>query len=239
MSSMGRSSELAYHSDLPLPVDIRPMRSARCMRLRFDERRGILKLTCPSRTSRRAALAWAAEQRLWVEQQMERIPPPESFTPGALIPIEGQDVRLEWIDGAPRKPRLTAGVLSCGGPESSFPGRIAKYLKDIARERLCAETAEVAESAGLTVRSIAVGDAQTRWGSCSSSGRIRYNWRLVLAPPETRRYVVAHEVAHLVHMNHGREFKALERQLFGGDCSEARALLRRIGPRLHRLGLGS
>jgi len=59
---------------------------------------------------------------------------------------------------------------------------------------------------------------------------------LILAPPEVRRHVVSHEVAHLVHLNHGPEFKALEARLFGPGLSEAKAALRRVGPRLRRLG---
>jgi len=63
------------------------------------------------------------------------------------------------------------------------------------------------------------------------------SWRLILAPLEVRRYVAAHEVAHLVHLNHGPEFKALEVSLFGPDVSLAKAQLRSIGPRLRRIGL--
>jgi predicted metal-dependent hydrolase len=237
--SNARSSTLAYHDALPLPVDIRPLKTARSMRLRLDERRGVLKLTCPARTSRRAALAWAAEQHLWVEQQLRRSLPAEPFEPGARIPIEGQDVLLEWSEAAPRSPRLAGSVLTCGGPRSAFARRIERFLRARATERLSKETAEISALAGVSPRSVSIGDAQTRWGSCSSSGRIRYSWRLILAPPEARRYVVAHEVAHLVHMNHGVEFRRLEGQLFGGDCTPARSLLRLVGPRLHRLGLGS
>ena len=61
-------------------------------------------------------------------------------------------------------------------------------------------------------------------------------WRLVLAPPDVRRWVVAHEVAHRVHMNHGPAFKALESELFEGDADGARLLLRRVGPGLRRIG---
>jgi len=100
------------------------------------------------------------------------------------------------------------------------------------------EVAEFARAAGCTARDVGVGDAGTRWGSCSSDGRIRLSWRLILAPPKVRRYVVAHEVAHLVHLNHGPEFKALEARLLGPGVSEAKALLRRTGPRLRRLGRG-
>jgi predicted metal-dependent hydrolase len=90
----------------------------------------------------------------------------------------------------------------------------------------------------VTVRSVSIGDADTRWGSCSSAGRIRYNWRLILAPPAARQYVVAHEVAHIRHLDHGPRFKALERELFGADADAARLLLRRVGSRLKRIGRG-
>ena len=114
--------------------------------------------------------------------------------------------------------------------------RIETWLKRRALDLLSAETAQAAERAGVTLRSVSVGDAGTRWGSCSSSGRIRYSWRLILAPPELRRYVVAHEVAPLVHMDHGPKFTALERRLFEGDADAARLLLRRVGGRLKRIG---
>jgi hypothetical protein len=100
------------------------------------------------------------------------------------------------------------------------------------------DIAEFAALAEATPRSVSIGDAATRWGSCSSRGAIRMSWRLILAPPEVRRYVAAHEVAHLVQLNHGPEFKALEARLFGPGVSAAKASLRRIGPRLRRLGLG-
>jgi predicted metal-dependent hydrolase len=102
---------------------------------------------------------------------------------------------------------------------------------------LSEETAEAGRRAGLRAVTVRIGDARTRWGSCSSKGAIRYSWRLVLAPPQVRRYVVAHEVAHLKHLNHGREFKALERELFGGDVRAAEALLRQWSPRLRRIAV--
>ena len=83
---------------------------------------------------------------------------------------------------------------------------------------------------------VSVGDAGSRWGSCSSQGRIRLSWRLIFAPPEVRRFVVAHEVAHLVHLDHSAGFKALEARLYGPGLAKAKAELRRLGPRLRRIG---
>ena len=235
MWSSARSSPLA-ETGLPVPIEIRPMRSARRLRLRFDEAQGVLKLTCPWRTSRRVALAWALDQKDWIDAQLSRALPPEPLSPGATLPVEGVDVRLAWSAQAPRSPWLDGGELRCGGPESAFPGRIERFLKRRALDVMSGEVAEYAAVAGATARSGSVGDAGSRWGSCSSQGKIRLSWRLILAPPNVRRFVVAHEVAHLVHLHHGPEFKALEAQLFGPGLAQAKAELRRIGPRLRRIG---
>lgn len=236
--SIVSSKVIATHPDLPLPVLLCAIRTARRMRLRLDERGRLIKVTYPRRVRASAALAWAASQKAWVEQQMGRALPAEPFVDGAVIPLEGDEVELRWVEGAPRVPRLSDGILACGGPVEGFSRRIELFLKRRALDRLSAETAALAGQAGCQPAAVSVGDATTRWGSCGSSGRIRYNWRLILAPPEARRYVIAHEVAHLKHMNHGREFRVLERALFGGDTAAAEALLRSAGPRLRRIGIG-
>src|SRR4029079_17799708 len=114
---------------LPAPIEIRRLRNARRLRLRFDEANGTLKLTCPWRTSRRTALAWAVDQRDWIETQLARAEPGEPFEPGATIPLEGEDVRLVWDPASPRSPALANGELRCGGPEAGFGRRIELFLK--------------------------------------------------------------------------------------------------------------
>lgn len=237
MWSNGRS-EAALLAALPGPVEIRPVRSARRLRLRFDEATGTFRLTCPSRMSRRSALAWAADQREWMTAQLSRALPAIPFAPGAAIPLEGRDVRILWSESAPRTPTLVGDVLRCGGPEAAVAKRIEAFLKRMALDVMSREVAHYAALAGVSARSVSVGDAGSRWGSCSSQGRIRLSWRLILAPPQVRRYVVAHEVAHLVHLDHGAEFKGLEARLFGVGLSEAKSELRALGPRLRRLGRG-
>ena len=229
-------SEAALEAALPAPIDIRPMRSARRLRLRFDEARGTFKLTCPWRTSRRTALAWALDQREWIEAQLARAEAGEPFVSGAIIPLEGKEVRVLWDPAGPRTPTLENEELLVGGPEAGVGRRVELFLKHRALDVMSREVADYVARAGVTATSVSVGDAGTRWGSCSSRGRIRLSWRLILAPPEVRRYVVAHEVAHLVHLDHSIKFKALEARLYGPGLSEAKASLRRLGPRLRRFG---
>lgn len=235
MWSTGRS-EAALEAALPAPIEIRPLRSAKRLRLKFDEASGTLKLTCPWRTNRRAALAWALDQRDWIEAQLARAEPAEPFEQDAVIPLEGEDVRIVWDPSAPRTPLLANDQLRLGGSEAGIARRIELFLKRRALDVMSREVAEYTKSAGVAASSVSVGDAGSRWGSCSSQGRIRLSWRLILAPPDVRRYVVAHEVAHLVHMDHSAKFKALEARLYGEGLSEAKTALRRIGPRLRRIG---
>lgn len=238
MWSSVASRRLETHPDLPLPVLLCPIRRARRMRLRIDDREKVLKLTHPKGVRPAAALAWAATHKAWVEEQLEKTLEPVPFVPGAVIPIEGRDVELAWSEAGPRQPGLEGDRLVCGGPQSAFARRIHDFLKRRALDALSSETAEIAARAGVRPVAVSVGDARTRWGSCSSDGRIRYSWRLILADPQVRRYVVAHEVAHLKHLDHGPDFKAAERELFGGDVRQAQRLLRSAGPGLRRVGLG-
>ena len=231
------SDRLEQHPDLPLPILLAPLRTARRMRLRVDTKRQLLKITYPRGLARKTVLGWAVEQKHWVAEQISAAPGAEPFVPGAMVPLMGDEVELSWSRSAPRTPELRGGQLIVGGPEAGFSRRVETFLKQLALRTLTDETVEVARLAGLDVASVSVGDATTRWGSCSSTRRIRYSWRLILAPPEARRFVVAHEVAHLKELNHGARFKALERQLFGGDVTAARASLRLDGPRLKRIGL--
>lgn len=231
-------SEALLEAGLPVPIEIRPIRGAKRLRLRFDETSGTLKLTCPMRTSRRAALAWALDQRQWIEAQLARALPAEPFEAGAVIPVEGVDTLIVWSEHEPRTPRLMNGELRFGGLPMGLARRVEAFLKRQAIATMSREVAEFASAAGASATSVSVGDAGTRWGSCSSQGRIRLSWRLILAPPQARRYVVAHEVAHLKHLNHGSDFKALEARLFGPGLAEAKASLSKVGPRLRRLGRG-
>jgi predicted metal-dependent hydrolase len=153
-----------------------------------------------------------------------------------LIPIEGRETRIVWDERLPRTPVLVADELCCGGPESGLARRIESFLRGLALERMSVEVAEYSAAAGVSASGVSVGDPASRWGSCSSRGKIRLSWRLILAPASVRRYVVAHEVAHLKHLNHGPAFKALEAKLFGTGLSQAKAVLCREGPRLRRIG---
>ncbi|THD36294.1 MAG: M48 family peptidase [Sphingomonas sp.] len=209
------------------------------MRLSVDAASGRVRLTLPPRASLKRAMAWADEHRGWIEAQRVRLPEARPFAPGATIPVEGEEVAIDWSPERSRAIRIETGRLICGGPIEGLSRRIESWLKRRALALLSDETAEYAAKAGVTITRVSVADAKARWGSCASTGAIRYNWRLICAPPHVRRATVAHEVAHRLHMDHSPAFYAALRELYAADPAPARAWLKRHGASLHWLGRDS
>ena len=154
--------------------------------------------------------------------------------PGASLPFRGTLRQVDWTPVAPRAIRLDDMVLRVGGAAESVGRRIERWLKAEALDLMERESREIAGAAGLIVGRVGVGDPRSRWGSCTHDGDLRYSWRLVMAPDHVRRATVAHEVAHLRHMDHSAAFHALVDELHDGDVAAARGWLRREGRALHR-----
>lgn len=217
-----------------VPVRIRRSARAKAYRLSLDHARGELRLSLPTRANLKRALVWAQEHEGWVRSQMARQPAVVILGDGIAFPLEGREVRICWIEGVSRTIRLEGDRLLLGGAAESVGPRVLRWLKMRARAVLETESHEMARDNGLIVASVGIGDPRSRWASCASSGAIRYSWRLILCPPEVRRATVAHELAHLLHMDHSPAFHAAHKRILGGDPRPARAWLRAHGTALHR-----
>ena len=209
---------------------------ARRARLSVDSTTGRVRLVLPTCAPLKKALAWAEDKADWIAGQRARLPEARPFVPGAQIPFGDAVLTIAWSEAAPRTVKREGDILHCGGTLDGLSRRIANWLKREALRVLSAETAEFAARAGVTVTKVAVGDPRTRWGSCASSGTIRYSWRLILMPDFVRRSTVAHEVAHRVHMNHSVHFYRVVELLDERDPDESRRWLRTNGAALHWFG---
>ena len=212
---------------------------ARTLKLSLDPVTGRARLTIPRRAALAPALAWAEGKRDWLAAQRAALPEPRPFEPGAVLPVAGEALTISWCPGPRHTLSRKGDQLTAQGDPETLPRRVEAWLRREALALLSRETAEYAALAGVKVTRVAVGDARGRWGSCASSGAIRYSWRLLLAPAFVRRATVAHEVAHRVHMHHGPAFHALVAELYGEDPAPARAWLRRHGAQLHWYGRSS
>ena len=217
------------------PLIIKRMAQARRMRLSVDPRDGGVRLVMPVRASIRAALKWVEEHRGWIEQALEALPDAQPIAHGTVIEVGGEALTIEIGDGVRGVKRVGARLL-VAPPTDLLTARVVRWLRKQALDRLDAETRRVAALAGVSIAKVSIGDPHARWGSCSSSGDIRYSWRLILAPPAVLEATVAHEVAHRLHMDHSPDFHAAVRRLLGRDPRAERAWLRAHGRELYWLG---
>lgn len=217
-------------------LQVRRSPRARAMRLSVDPRDGAVKLTLPQRSALREALKWVETKRGWIEAQLAALPAATPLAPGAIIPFEGKPLTLAWVPDQGRKVRIEQDRLLVGGPEAHLAARTLRWLKGEALDRLEDETRFLGAKAGVTIGRVGIGDTKSRWGSCTSTGDIRYSWRLILAPAEVRIATVAHEVAHRLHMHHGPEFHRAVADLLGHDPKKERIWLKTHGHTLHAIG---
>jgi predicted metal-dependent hydrolase len=217
-------------------LTVRRSALARRMRLAVDPRDGAVKLTLPRRAALGPALKWAESQRGWIEQALAKLPAAEGIRPGSVIPFQGEPLLVDWRPEGSRIVRRTDDRLIVGGPEEMVPARVLRWLRAEAARVLDAETRAIAARAGVTIGRVRVGDPRSRWGSCSAGGDIAYSWRLILMPPAVRAAIVAHEVAHRLHMHHGPEFHAAVEQLLGHAPTAERAWLKAHGAAMQRVG---
>jgi predicted metal-dependent hydrolase len=220
-------------------IDIVRHPTARRVKLAFDPASGRVRLTIPKRASATKALAWAADYGDWIAAQRARLPQARPFEPGAAVPFGDATLTIDWRPGASRIVRREGDVLILSGPCETVARRVEAWLRREALRLLEADTAHYAALADVTIDKVAIGDPRGRWGSCTSSGAIRYSWRLVLAPEAVRRATAAHEVAHRVHMDHSPPFHALVAKLYGSDPTPHRQWLRANGVSLHWYGRSS
>ena len=102
---------------------------------------------------------------------------------------------------------------------------------EAAKEYIPQRVSYYASRMGVTYGRITIREQKTRWGSCSSKGNLNFNWKLMLMPQEVLDYVIVHELAHRLEMNHSAGFwKIVEREL--PDYKERRSLLRKYGETL-------
>ena len=213
-------------------VRLRVSPRARRLALRVDAAAREVELVLPKGVSRARGLAFLAERRGWVLSRLEALPERVPFVEGAVVPLLGAPHRIV-VETDPAAPPVAIRdrEIRVRGAPAHLARRVRDHLVQMARAEFGRRARPLALSIGRQVARIGVRDGKSRWGSCSSKGNLSFSWRLVLAPESVLAYVVAHEVAHLAEMNHGRRFWQIVERLSPGSAA-ARTWLRRNRSRL-------
>jgi predicted metal-dependent hydrolase len=222
-------------------VRLRRHRQARRYTLRIAAATREVILTIPPRGTLKEAREFAQKHGGWIAARLGRLPEAVRFAHGMVVPLRGVAHRIEHRRGARGTVWTEIGedrerLLCVAGEAPHVDRRIADYLRRQAKSDLEVASLRHAATLGVRISRVAVRDQASRWGSCSTTGVLSYSWRLILAPSFVLNYLAAHEVAHLVEMNHSAKFWRLVRRLCP-DHERAKVWLDVHGSDLHRYGL--
>jgi hypothetical protein len=222
-------------------VRLRRHRQARRYTLRIDAPTREVVLTMPPRGSVKEAKEFAQKHGGWIAARLKRLPEAAPFAHGVEVPLRGEPHRIVhrrgergtvWTETDGSGQRL----LCVAGEPPHVDRRISDFLKREAQRDLDAASRGYAAQIGVSIKRICVRDQSSRWGSCSNTGVLSFSWRLILAPPFVLDYLAAHEVSHLVELNHSPRFWRLVKRLYP-QLERAKVWLDANGTDLHRYGL--
>ena len=194
-----------YSEALGFEIKIVKSATAKKLNLRIDERHRIPILTIPRFCSNRKALNFVEQHRDWIKNTLARLPQHQSFSNGSKISIAGQNYTI-LHNPSQHGIKLENNRLLIGGTPEFLHRRVCDFLKKYATTYLHNLSVSIAAKIGHHVHKVTVKETKSRWGSCSSKNNINYNWRIIMAPEFVINYLVSHEVSHLQHPNHSKEF---------------------------------
>lgn len=211
-------------TDIEIVPRVQPR--ARRVSLKVDAAAGRIELVIPPRASFKAARAFAEAQEGWIRGRLAALPARVPFADGAVIPFRGGDLTIRHRPGARGTAWIEGAELLVAGTAPHMARRVRDFLIAEARRALGDKARALAARVERRVARVTIRDTRTRWGSCSPDGRLAFSWRLIMTPPEVIDYIVAHEVAHLVHLHHGPRFWRLVEELMPGARQWRRWLIR-------------
>jgi predicted metal-dependent hydrolase len=187
---------------------VRRSERARRIRVTVDPTRGV-EVVLPRRAAEREAAAAIRELRPWIERRVQELGAARAAIAarGDAVPYLGQLLHVRGEPGRTRVHRREYELLAPVG-EARAPA-IERWYRRAARQEIAPRLAEACALAGTSYTKLTIRGQRTRWASCSRTGAMSFNWRLLLAPEPVLDYVVWHEVCHLEVLDHSPRFWAL------------------------------
>ena len=192
--------------ELGFDIKVVPSRSFRRLVLRIDRKERIPVLSVPKFCTRRKAINFVNDHLGWIMTELAKLPQMKKFENGDKFLLFGKMVEISHQEKARCGVRLEGDKLLVSGGAEFLHRRVKDYIKKEAQKIFYAESQRLAERIGKKIIGVSIKDTKSRWGSCSSLNHINYNWRIALAPDYVIAYLLAHEVAHLAHQDHSKNF---------------------------------
>ena len=216
-------------------LEINP--KAKRLILRLDERNREAVAIAPSRRKLSDAAAFASERIDWLAAQLSALPESVALSAGNQVALRGDPCQIS-LAGPGRRAVLEPGppiILRVPGAPETTHKRVERFLRHEAKQDLTRAVEHYCALLQVEARRVTIKDTRSRWGSCTSDGRLAFSWRLIMAPPYVLDYVAAHECAHLLEMNHSAAFWA-HVTTCRPDWKTERKWLRQHGRQLQAVG---
>ena len=235
------STLVIRHGSQFFAIRLRRHRRARRYTLRIHPTDREAILTMPPRGTLSEAREFAQLHGGWIAARLGRLPKAAPFQLGTVLPLRGVPHRIVhragergtvWSETRDSGER----ILCVAGGIDFVERRVHDHLKREARRDLQRSAQAHAEALSVRVKRISIRDQSSRWGSCTSAGSLSFSWRLILAPSFVLDYLAAHEVAHLVEMNHSARFWRVVDRICP-HVERAKSWLDTHGNDLHRYGI--
>jgi predicted metal-dependent hydrolase len=194
---------------------------------------GGLSVAAPMRVAFRDIESFLRDKERWILRKLEewaQAPRPAVLRgkSGETLPLFGESLTLEVREGGRAVRHDADRLVVCVPAPVRAAETLIGWLKTRALETLAPRADHFAARLGVPAPSVGLSSARGQWGVCTEGGAIRLNWRLVHLDADLSDYVVAHEVAHLVEMNHSKRFWSLVSGLYP-SWREARERLELAG----------
>jgi predicted metal-dependent hydrolase len=195
-------------TDTAIAYSIRRSQRARRVRVTVDPARGV-EVVLPRRVPQHEAAAAIAELRPWIERRLAELERATAAVAarGEAVPYLGTMLRLVPQAGRTRVHRRGQELLVPDGVQRQ--PAVERWFRRAAHAEIARRLDRACLHAGTSYSRLTIRGQRTRWASCSRTGAMSFNWRLLLAPEPVLDYVVWHEVCHLEILDHSPRFWAL------------------------------
>jgi predicted metal-dependent hydrolase len=220
-------AEIEYRQE----IDYTVRRSERARRVRVNVDADGVEVVLPRRAAEREAVAAIRELEPWIRRRLRELAHAQQQVAarGDWVPYLGEMLHVRSEPGRSRVHRRGAELWAPAGAERKLA--VERWYRRAARNEIMPRLDRACALAGSSYTKLTIRGQRTRWASCSRSGAMSFNWRLLLAPEEILDYVVWHEVCHLDVMDHSPRFWALLER-WCPDYREHSQWLRRHGQTL-------
>lgn len=190
------------------------VRNARSRHVRMTFTPEGLRVSAPTRLPQAEVDRAVASKERWLLRHSDLLLParPAPLADGMSLPFLDGEVELgvrhagrASVSFRPDEGRIVVATPDAG----QVRDLVERGYRRVAREWFAVQCDALGQALGVRPASIGIRDPRTRWGSCSSSGAVSFSWRLMMAPARVAEYVVVHELAHLVHLDHSPAFWGL------------------------------